>query len=391
MKLSSLVRWTTATALGAATLAVLPVTTASANPAGTGLVIREVYLNGGSTGSSFTNKFIELYNPTAAEIDVDGWSVQYKSSAGTTITAGNIAALGDHHVEAGGTLLVQAASNGTTTTALPTPDVIGSLNPSGSAGGVIAVSKSTTALAAATPAAMLADANLVDLLGYGTGNTFEGVAEPAGAYNVTTSLTRTATGVDSDHNANDFSPLTPPTPVACGTDCDGDIDAGPVDPPAEPEVLTIAQIQGPGAASPHVDERVTTRGVVTAVYPTGGFSGAYVQTAGTGGGDVAGRAASDGLFVFGSALAADVQPGDHVEVTGSITEFFGLTELVASADDYTVLAEPAVAIKPTEVQFPLEESVEGEPGGHARGASGHLHDHQQLHDQPVRRHRTRRW
>ena len=41
---------------------------ASANPAGTGLVISEVYGGGGNGGATYTHDFIELYNPTASAI-----------------------------------------------------------------------------------------------------------------------------------------------------------------------------------------------------------------------------------------------------------------------------------------------------------------------------------
>ena len=57
-------------------------------------------------------------------------------------------------------------------------------------------------------------------------------------------------------------------------------DGDPVEPPVE---KTIAEIQGDGAASPLAGKDVITTGVVTAVYKTGGFSGAYMQTDGTGG------------------------------------------------------------------------------------------------------------
>ena len=44
---------------------------ASANTLGTGVVINEAYLNGGSAGATYLNKFVELYNPTdAAEATV---------------------------------------------------------------------------------------------------------------------------------------------------------------------------------------------------------------------------------------------------------------------------------------------------------------------------------
>ena len=55
----------------------------SANTAGTGLVISEAYGGGGNSGATYNNDFIELYNPTCAAISVNGWSVQYRSAAGT--------------------------------------------------------------------------------------------------------------------------------------------------------------------------------------------------------------------------------------------------------------------------------------------------------------------
>ena len=56
---------------------------ASANPAGTGLVINEVYGGGGNAGATYKNDFIELYNPTAAGISLSGKSLQYRAATGT--------------------------------------------------------------------------------------------------------------------------------------------------------------------------------------------------------------------------------------------------------------------------------------------------------------------
>ena len=71
-------------ALVASTLAVGTATTASANPAGTGLVISEAYGGGGNSGATWTNDFVELYNPTSAPISVDGLSIQYRSTDSTS-------------------------------------------------------------------------------------------------------------------------------------------------------------------------------------------------------------------------------------------------------------------------------------------------------------------
>src|SRR4051794_30139770 len=61
---------------------------AAANPAGTGLVITEAYVNGGSSGASFTNKFVELYNPTAGAISLAGDTLQYRAPTSTVVPSG---------------------------------------------------------------------------------------------------------------------------------------------------------------------------------------------------------------------------------------------------------------------------------------------------------------
>ena len=121
------------------------------------------------------------------------------------------------------------------------------------------------------------------------------------------------------------------------------------------DVTPIADIQGTGDVSPLVGETVTTRGVVTAVYPTGGFNGFYLQTAGTGGETDATPGASDAVFVFSAAAAADVALGDHVEVTGVVSEYNGLTELTPAAGGWTVL-EASASVEPTPTTWPADEA-----------------------------------
>lgn len=351
MHLGRLARLALAVALGGGALVASP---AGATPAGDDVVINEVYVNGGSAGATYLNKFVELHNPTDHTISVNGWSVQYRSATGTAAFSG-VTPLGDHHLEPGGTLLVSGSSNAANGEPLPTPDVAGTVSFAG-ASGTIALSKSTTALTG-QPSAVLADDNLVDLIGYGTSNTYETAAKASGT-SVTTSLNRATGGVDTDNNSADFT-AGAPTPVACGDACDGD--GVPAEPPVE---RTIAQIQGDGAASPLAGKDVITQGVVTAVYKTGGFSGAYIQTPGTGGDvDLATHTASDGIFVFSSAFAAAVDQGDLVEVTGAVSEFNGLTEISTSAGGWKELAGPAEPVQPATVDFPMgqpqRESLEG--------------------------------
>ncbi len=104
---------------------------------------------------------------------------------------------------------------------------------------------------------------------------------------------------------------------------------------------------GPGRRSPLVGGTVTTKGIVTAAYPTGGFKGYYIQTPGTGGAlDPATDTTSDGIFVFQStgAFPAAVQIGKYLQVTGSVTEFFGMTEINVAAADVTDLGAPPAAV-----------------------------------------------
>ncbi|TDC53631.1 ExeM/NucH family extracellular endonuclease [Jiangella ureilytica] len=125
---------------------------------------------------------------------------------------------------------------------------------------------------------------------------------------------------------------------------------GDPDPDPEPEPATIPEIQGTGADSPLAGTTVVTSGVVTAAYPTGGFGGYYVQTPGSGG--AASRTASDAVFVFSPSTADDVEIGDHVRVTGEVSEYFGLTEITVGADGLEQLTEPAEAVKPVTFTLP---------------------------------------
>src|SRR3954462_4301341 len=111
-----------AAALAGAGLAAgaLVATPAYASTDGTGVVINEAYLSGGSAGAAFTNKFVELYNPTDAAIALDGTSIQYRSATGTGNSSGIVPLAGS--IPAHGHYLVQGGSNGTGGAALPAPD-----------------------------------------------------------------------------------------------------------------------------------------------------------------------------------------------------------------------------------------------------------------------------
>src|SRR5262245_32423180 len=115
---------------------------ATANTSGTGLVVSQVYGGGGNAGATYTNDFIEIFNPTGSPVSLSGMSVQYASATGV----GNFAATPlTGTLAAGHYYLVQEAAGTGGTTPLPTPDATGSIAMSATAGKVI-VANSPTAL-----------------------------------------------------------------------------------------------------------------------------------------------------------------------------------------------------------------------------------------------------
>jgi predicted extracellular nuclease len=285
---------------------------ALADTGGTNIVINEVYGGGGNSGATYTNDFIELYNPTDAAIDVSTWIDQYASSSGTSWN--NITDLSGS-IPAGGYYLIQEAKGSGGTTPLPTPDATGGISMSGTHGKVALVSGTGELGCGANCDAA---SGVVDFVGFGSdASDFEG-SGPAPTTSNSTSDSRT-NGADTNNNAADFtagapSPQnsggsTPPPPTCTGT-------------------MSIAEIQGTDTdTSPCAGDTVTTTGVVTAVYPTGGFNGFYLQTGGTGGSADATPGASDAVFVYGSYGTHQVTVGESVEVTGDVSEYNGTTEI----------------------------------------------------------------
>lgn len=330
-------------ALGFGSLTAVP---ASADPEGTGVVINEAYLSGGSAGAAFKNKFVELFNPTAAPITLDGMSLQYRSATGTGAANGVAPLTGV--IPAGGYYLVQGNSNGANGAELPTPDAVSTLTPSGT-NGTLALVEGTSAVTL-TPGSVVGVDGVVDVLGYGTSNTFETAAAtpPTGNTDVK-SLNRTA-GADTDDNSADFTLSATITPQGTGGS-----DPDP-DPDPDPTEATIAEVQGTADVSPLNGQTVTVEGVVTADYRTGGYKGIVIQTQGSGGATDATPGASDGVFVFLNALAPTLAIGDLVSVTGSVGEYFGQTQLNPGAvADIEVLSAGAGVPAVT----PLADTVRG--------------------------------
>ncbi len=344
-----------------ALLSAAVVVPAQASPAGDNVVISEAYTNGGSANAVYTHKFVELYNPTDSPVSLDGWSLQYRSSGGASAPTGVVQLSGT--IPAKGYYLVQGNSNGSSGQALPAPDASTGIAFAGT-NGTLVLSDQSSALTGLSTGSITdgANAGVVDLLGYGSSNTFETAAAPSPSANSDPkSMNRVAGGVDTDDNSSDFSLSETVTPTSSAMEPGEPGEPGePVEPgpdPEEPvtptEVTPIAQIQGTGGSSPWAGQVVKTRGVVTAVYSTGGYHGYYLQTAGTGGETAdATPGASDGLFVYSRDTADDVALGAHVQVTGTVGEYYALTQLSVADGGLEVLDENA-AVEPTALEFPL--------------------------------------
>lgn len=123
---------------------------------------------------------------------------------------------------------------------------------------------------------------------------------------------------------------------------------------ADTQATSIEKIQGTGTASEMVGQQVTVRAVVTGAYSEGGFRGFYIQTAGSG--SEISPEGSSGIFVYSPSGVDKVVVGDHVQVSGTVSEYFGLTQLTASDSGIELLTEPAAAIKPLAIEIPSSDS-----------------------------------
>jgi 5'-nucleotidase len=317
------------------------------------VVINEVYGGGGNSGATYTEDFVELYNTTAAPISVNGWSVQYAGTLGSTWQRTNLTGT----IPAHGYWVVGEGFGAGGTVAVPA-DESGTIPMSGTAGKIALVDNQTSLSATICGTTCTTFPDVVDFVGYGTGtNDFAGNG-PTPAPSNTASVTRDANHTNRPDNTLDFS-AHPASPGTCGEVCSG----GPVDVGNK----TIAELQGTGSASPFADDLATTKGVVTAAYPSGGFFGYYIQTPGTGGAlDLSTHTASDGIFVFqpSGALPAFATVGEYVQVKGTVSEFHGLTEISVPAAQATDLGTaPAPVTASTTDGWPgtdaARESLEG--------------------------------
>jgi len=183
------------------------------------VVISQVYGGGGNSGATFTNDFIELFNRGTVPQDLTGWSVQYASATGTSWF---VTRLPNFTLQPGKYFLIQQAAGSNNIAALPTPDlnaltcgctyntattpvvITTGIAMSGTNGKVILVN-STVAETTANPTG----SQIIDKMGFGTADGYEGTAATAALTNSTAAIRLNGGCKDDNQNSTDFSTGTP--------------------------------------------------------------------------------------------------------------------------------------------------------------------------------------
>lgn len=175
------------------------------------LVISQAYALGNTTGATYNADFVEIFNRGSSAQPLTGLTIQYASATGT----GNfqVVATLSGSLNPGQFALLRMGAAGAIGAALPTQDYASGSGINNSAGGKVIIANSTTALTCngsiGQPCSVPQLALIVDLVGIGSANFFEGSGvAPLGS--ATLSPQRTDAGcTDADNNSADFATATP--------------------------------------------------------------------------------------------------------------------------------------------------------------------------------------
>jgi len=161
------------------------------------VTISQVYGGGGNSGALYKNDFIELYNAGTSTVDLSSYAVQYASAASSswseTVLSGSL--LPGHHY------LVAEAQGAGGTQNLPTPQATGTINLAATSGKVV-LTKTQTLLTVDNPNG---DSNLVDFVGFGSADAYEGAGAAPTLSNTTSGLRANSGATDTNNNSADFS------------------------------------------------------------------------------------------------------------------------------------------------------------------------------------------
>lgn len=337
------------------------------------IVITQIYGAGGLSGANYRQDFITLFNPTPASITANGWAIQYRSVNGSAaftvwpLPAFTLAPGQYYQVTASATTLSNSGSllplpgDYLLTSQFPGP-AASDLNLLSSASATIALTSSTTPIPAgssgsACPA--LSAANVVDVVGYGGSNCFEGTGSAPGfttpdilipGYTVarSTSVTRRNKCIDTGDNSTDFvtTPLTffnstsPKTPcpatrqlTALATVLPGAVY------PGSPITLSVEVSPASGPTSIGITVNANLGGI-------GGPSSQLLYDDGTHGDAVAG----DGVYSISTTVGSSTVSGVH-----------SLNITVTDVQSNTYIAPATFTVSSSRITAPIHAIQTGVP------------------------------
>jgi predicted extracellular nuclease len=176
------------------------------------LVISQVYGGGGNSGATYTHDYIEIFNRGNSPVPLSGLSLQYASATGTGnfgSSTTQLTELPDVTLAAGRYFLVQEAQGAGGTTAVPADFVDATPIAMAAGAGKVALATGTSSLgcngSTAQPCDAAALARIIDLVGYGNANFFEGSAAAPTLSNTTAAFRAGDGCTDTDNNGADFA------------------------------------------------------------------------------------------------------------------------------------------------------------------------------------------
>lgn len=182
------------------------------------LVISQAYGGGGGSTGTYLYDYVEIKNISDSTQSLNGLSIAYGSST-SNFNLAQVFPLPAVQLGAGQYFLIQTSNAGTAGIPLPAvPDAV-TVNPlmslsSGKVGLVTSGFVAGTCGATATPCE-LPNANIIDLISYGTSNNAEGGAPTNGGAALTAvqgNVRKDGGCMDTDNNNSDFDLVTGPVP-----------------------------------------------------------------------------------------------------------------------------------------------------------------------------------
>ena len=169
------------------------------------IVISQIYGGGGNTGALYKNDFVEIFNRGTTTADLAGWSVQQASATGTTWNVAAICPSGQCLLTPGRYFLLAEGSGGALGSNLPAPDASGTANFAVSGGKISLVTNITPLTGGGCPFS----AAVIDFVGYGSADCFEGSNKAAAHSNTSASFRKSGGCLDTNDNPNDFTVAAP--------------------------------------------------------------------------------------------------------------------------------------------------------------------------------------